>query len=143
MQLQHPLQFGKIANLFFADIHEATLNIDPAKIEELITPKTSAILATHVYGIPCNVEKIAAIATKHNLKVIYDAAHAFGVKYKDKALVNYGDVSTLSFHATKLFHSVEGGAVVTNDEELAHRFSYLRNFGHKGRRKILGIGHQR
>ena len=124
----------------FADIDEASLNIDPSKIETLITPNTSAILATHVYGIPCNVEQTAIIANKHNLKVIYDAAHAFGVNYKGKALINYGDASTLSFHATKLFHSIEGGAVVTNDEELAHRFSYLRNFGHKGQEDFWGLG---
>lgn len=124
----------------FADIDEKTLTIDPFAIEELITAKTSAILATHVYGIPCKIEAIEKIAKKHQLKVIYDAAHAFGVKYKGKALVNYGDASTLSFHATKLFHTVEGGALITNDEESAHRFSYLRNFGHKGQEDFWGLG---
>ncbi len=124
----------------FADIDLATLNINPSKIEKLITPKTSAILATHVYGIPCNVEAIENIAKKYKLKVIYDAAHAFGVKYKDIPLVNYGDTSTLSFHATKLFHTVEGGALITNDENIAHRFSYLRNFGHKGQEDFWGLG---
>lgn len=124
----------------FADIDEKTLNINPAKIEKLITSKTSAILATHVYGIPCNVEAIEKIAKKYKLKVIYDAAHAFGVKYKEKPLVNYGDASTLSFHATKLFHTTEGGAIITNDEQLAHRFSYLRNFGHKGQEDFWGLG---
>ena len=124
----------------FADIDSSTLNINPAKIEKLITKKTSAILATHVYGIPCNVEALEKIAKKHKLKVIYDSAHAFGVKYKDKPLVNYGDASTLSFHATKLFHTVEGGALITNDENAAHRFSYLRNFGHKGQEDFWGLG---
>lgn len=124
----------------FADIEPKTLNINPLEIEKLITKKTSAILATHVYGIPCNVEAIEKIAENNNLKVIYDAAHAFGVSYKGKALVNYGDASTLSFHATKLFHTIEGGAVITNNEQLAHRFSYLRNFGHKGQEDFWGVG---
>jgi len=124
----------------FADIDEKTLTIDSAKVEGLITDKTSAILATHVYGIPCDVESLAKVAQKHNLKVIYDAAHAFGVSYKGKPLVNYGDAATLSFHATKLFHTVEGGALITNDEALAHRFSYLRNFGHKGQEDFWGLG---
>jgi dTDP-4-amino-4,6-dideoxygalactose transaminase len=124
----------------FADIEESTLTIDPFKIEQLITPKTSAILATHVYGIPCDIERIEKIARKHNLKVIYDAAHAFGVKYHGQPLTNYGDASTLSFHATKLYHTTEGGAVITNNEEAAHRFSYMRNFGHKGQEDFWGIG---
>jgi len=124
----------------FADIDEKTLNINPQKIESLITSKTSAILATHVYGIPCDVGTIEKIAEKHKLKVVYDAAHAFGVKFKDKPLVNYGDAATLSFHATKLFHTIEGGALITQNEELAHRFSYLRNFGHKGQEDFWGLG---
>ena len=124
----------------FADINLETLTIDPAEIEKKITPKTTAILATHVYGNPCEVEKIEAIAKNHNLKVIYDAAHAFGVEYKGKGLVNYGDISTLSFHATKLFHTVEGGAVVTNDDDLAFKISYMRNFGHKGQEEFWGLG---
>ena len=124
----------------FVDIHPDTFTIDPAKIEAAITPKTSAILATHVYGIPCDVEAIAALARKHNLKVIYDAAHAFGVKYKGQSILNYGDLSTLSFHATKLFHTVEGGGVVTADDQLSHRVSYLRNFGHKGQEEFWGLG---
>lgn len=127
-------------SVVFADIEETTLTIDAAKIEELITPDTSAILATHVYGIPCNTEKIEKIAKKHGLSVIYDAAHAFGVKYHGQPLTNYGDASTLSFHATKLFHTTEGGALITNNEETAHRFSYMRNFGHKGQEDFWGIG---
>lgn len=124
----------------FADIDEKTLTIDAGQIEKLITPKTSAILATHVYGIPCAIEAIHKIAAKHGLKVIYDAAHAFGVNYKGKPLTSYGDVSTLSFHATKLFHTIEGGALITQDENAAHRFSYLRNFGHKGSEDFWGMG---
>lgn len=124
----------------FADIDPLTLNIHPDNIEPLITKKTTAILATHVYGIPCRVEAIEKIAQKNNLKVIYDAAHAFGVSYKGVSLVNYGDASTLSFHATKLFHTVEGGGLITNHEELGHRFSYLRNFGHKGQEDFWGLG---
>src|ERR1043165_5530003 len=124
----------------FADIDEQTLTLDASAIEKLITPNTSAILATHVYGIPCDVEEIERIAAKHKLKVIYDAAHAFGVSYKDKPLTNYGDASTLSFHATKLFHTTEGGALITNNEEAAHRFSYMRNFGHKGQEDFWGVG---
>lgn len=114
----------------FADIEPATCCIDPGKIEALITEKTQAILATHVYGLPCNIERIDAIAKKHNLKVIYDAAHAFGTVYNGKQLVNNGDVSTLSFHATKLFHTIEGGAIVTNDDEIAEKLMLMRSFGH-------------
>jgi len=124
----------------FVDIDPYTLCIDPELIEEAITPETTAILATHVYGIPCDVEKIKEIAQKHNLKVIYDAAHTFGVKYKSKSLVSFGDISTLSFHATKIFHTVEGGAIITQDDELAHRISYMRNFGHKGQEEFWGLG---
>jgi dTDP-4-amino-4,6-dideoxygalactose transaminase len=124
----------------FVDIDPHTLCIDPNLIEAAITEKTSAILATHVYGIPCAVEKIQAVADKHGLKVIYDAAHTFGCKYKGKSLVSYGDIATLSFHATKVFHTVEGGAVITDDDELAHRIGYMRNFGHKGQEDFWGLG---
>ena len=99
----------------FVDIDEHSLNIDADKIEEAITPNTTAILATHVYGNPCDVEKIEEIAKKHQLKVIYDAAHAFGVEVNGKSIFEYGDISTCSLHATKLYHSVEGGLVVTKD----------------------------
>ncbi|MFM7852971.1 MAG: DegT/DnrJ/EryC1/StrS family aminotransferase [Flammeovirgaceae bacterium] len=128
------------AKPIFVDIDEKTLTIDPKRIEGAITSKTSAILATHVYGIPCNVYAISNIATKYNLKVVYDAAHAFGVKYKGKSVLNYGDISTMSFHATKLFHTVEGGGVATNDDAVAHRISYMRNFGHKGQEEFWGLG---
>lgn len=124
----------------FVDIDPKTLCINADLIENEITTKTTGILATHVYGIPCNVEKIERIAEEYLLRVIYDAAHTFGVKYKNVDLVNYGDVSILSFHATKLFHTIEGGAIVTDDDEIAHRLSYMRNFGHKGPADFWGLG---
>lgn len=114
----------------FVDIDPKTFCIDADKIEAAITQNTQAILATHVYGIPCNVEKIEAIASKHHLKVIYDGAHAFGCEYKGKSLLSYGDVSTCSFHATKIFHTVEGGCIIVNDEELAQQLYLYRQFGH-------------
>jgi dTDP-4-amino-4,6-dideoxygalactose transaminase len=124
----------------FADIDRNSLNIDPLKIEKLITRKTSAILATHVYGNPCDVRKINTIAKKHGLKVIYDAAHCFGVKYMGKSILNYGDVSTMSFHATKLFHTAEGGALVCRNSSLFHKIMYSRNFGHRGEESFWGLG---
>ncbi len=124
----------------FVDIDKATCNIDPKLIEAAITSKTSAILATHVYGNPCDVEAIATIAKKHNLRVIYDAAHCFGTTYKGTSIFEYGDISTTSFHATKLFHTVEGGGVFTNDKELAHKIGYMRNFGHNGQEAFWGVG---
>ncbi|MBP8824291.1 MAG: DegT/DnrJ/EryC1/StrS family aminotransferase, partial [Flavobacteriales bacterium] len=116
----------------FVDIDPKTCCIDPNLIEAAITPDTSAILATHVYGIPCDVEAIDAFAKKHGLKVIYDAAHAFDVQYKGRSILQWGDASTLSFHATKLFHTVEGGAVVLHNAEADHRLRLLRSFGHIG-----------
>jgi dTDP-4-amino-4,6-dideoxygalactose transaminase len=124
----------------FVDIDPQTFTIDVERIEEAITEKTSAILATHVYGIPCNVDAIERLAAKHKLKVIYDAAHAFGVRYNGVPLLSRGDISTISFHATKLFHTVEGGGVATNDDKLAHTISYMRNFGHKGQEEFWGMG---
>jgi len=124
----------------FADIDPERLTIDPFKIEALITPQTTAILATHVYGIPCHIEEIETMAKKHDLKVIYDAAHAFGTTYKGKSLLSYGDISTLSTHATKLFHTIEGGAVVANDPEVLKKLAYMRNFGHNGPDEYFGIG---
>jgi dTDP-4-amino-4,6-dideoxygalactose transaminase len=114
----------------FADVNPADLTIDTTKIESLVSEKTSAILATHVYGNPCDVEAIESIAKKHNLKVIYDAAHAFGVRYKGKSIFSYGDISTCSFHATKIFHMGEGGAVATTSESLARKLYLFRQFGH-------------
>jgi len=124
----------------FVDIDPHTLCIDAELIEAAITKRTTGIVATHVYGIPCDVEKIGAIAQKYGLKVLYDAAHTFGGRYQGKSVVSYGDISALSFHATKLFHTGEGGAIITEDEELAHRISYMRNFGHKGKEDFWGLG---
>jgi dTDP-4-amino-4,6-dideoxygalactose transaminase len=124
----------------FVDIDPDYLTINENLIEDAITEKTTAILATHVFGNPCNIEKIEQIAIKHNLKVIYDAAHCFGVKYKGNSIFNYGDVSTCSFHATKLFHTGEGGAIFCNDEQLYHELFYRHNFGHNGPLAFHGIG---
>lgn len=125
----------------FVDIDPYTLNIDTTKIESHITEKTSAILATHVYGNPCNVDHIKKIAEKYNLKVIYDAAHCFGTRYEDKSILSYGDVSTISFHATKLFHTIEGGGIVTNSsDDLSKIVKLMRNFGHNGPDRFDAIG---
>lgn len=124
----------------FADINEKTLNLNPENIEKLITPNTSAILPVHVFGNACEVEKIEHIANTHNLKVVYDAAHAFDIKYKDKSVLGYGDISTLSFHSTKLFHSIEGGALIINDDELVQKARYLINFGIKNTEEIPELG---
>ncbi|MDF3038200.1 MAG: DegT/DnrJ/EryC1/StrS family aminotransferase [Thermomicrobiales bacterium] len=115
-----------------ADIDQDTLTIDPDRIEAAVTDRTTGILATHVYGIPCDVERIGQIAARHGLKVIYDAAHAFGSQYDGRSVFSYGDVSTASFHATKVFHTVEGGAVCSNSPEVARKAALLRNFGHTG-----------
>ena len=123
----------------FVDIHSEYLTIDETKIEEAITPKTSAILATHVFGNPCDIETIEAIAKKHNLKVIYDAAHCFGVTYKGESLFNYGDVSTCSFHATKLFHTGEGGALFCKPNYFDTMYSH-HNFGHDGPEHFHSLG---
>ena len=124
----------------FADIEKNTFNINPKKIEKLITLNTSAILSVHVFGNACNVEEINKIASKYNLRVIYDAAHAFDVKYKEQSILNYGDISTLSFHATKLFHTIEGGALIINDDELVQKARYLINFGIKNQEEIPHLG---
>ena len=124
----------------FVDINPEYLTIDETKIEAAITNKTSAILATHVFGNPCHVEAIEAIAKKYNLKVIYDAAHAFGVTYKGNSIFDYGDLSTCSFHATKLFHTGEGGALFTKDTKLQHQLFYSHNFGHDGPLTFHGLG---
>lgn len=113
----------------FVDIDEKSLNIDANKIEAAITDKTSAILATHVYGNPCEIDKIEEIAQKHNLKVIYDGAHAFSVNYKGKSIFEYGDISTCSLHATKLYHSTEGGLVITKEANVLKKLALMRNFG--------------
>lgn len=124
----------------FVDIDAETFNIDPTKIEASITDKTTAILATHVFGNPCDIDAIDVIAKRHNLKVIYDAAHCFGSKYKGKSVFAYGDISTTSFHATKLFHTVEGGAVFCNSKELNEKMVFMRNFGHNGPSDFATVG---
>ena len=136
----------------FVDVDPKTFNIDPAQIEAAITPKTTAILATHVFGVPCDVDAIQKIAVAHGLKVIYDAAHCFGTEINGESVLNYGDISTLSLHATKLMHSVEGGAIFVNDSStkveefgdqvspLRYRVNRLRNFGHYGPEFFDGVG---
>lgn len=124
----------------FADIDPHTLNIDPNEIINQITPNTSAILATHVFGNPCDIESIQKIANEFNLKVIFDAAHCFGSQYNGQSVYKFGDIVTTSFHATKLFHTSEGGAVFTNNDNLLRRLSYIRNFGHDGPEKFNGVG---
>lgn len=124
----------------FCDIDPDTHTIDVNKIEELITDKTSAIIPVHVYGNICNIEKIEEIAKKHNLKVIYDAAHAFAVKYKGVGVGNFGDASMFSFHATKVFHSIEGGAVCFHDDDYGLDLYRLKNFGIRGPEKVDAVG---
>jgi dTDP-4-amino-4,6-dideoxygalactose transaminase len=135
----HSLYWNRVRPVF-CDIDPVSLNIDPAKIERLIGPETRAILAVHVYGRPCNVEAIEHIASVHGLQVIYDAAHAFGVRYKGKSILNYGDVSVLSFHATKLFSTVEGGALVCGSEARRQRVNSLKNFGIADEDTVIGPG---
>ena len=116
----------------FVDIEPDNFTIDVEEIEKAITPNTKAIIAVHVFGYACRIEEIERIAKRHNIKVIYDAAHAFGAKYKGKSLINYGDISTCSFHATKLFHTVEGGACVVKDKEISDKIELIKRFGHNG-----------
>lgn len=124
----------------FCDIEPVTYNLDPDKIEAHITPKTTAILPVHVYGTPCNIEKIKEIADTYGLKVIYDACHAFGVEKDGNSILNWGDLSILSFHATKVFNTFEGGAIVCNDEATKKRIDYLKNFGFAGETTVIAPG---
>jgi len=124
----------------FADIKKDTLNIDPKNIEKAITKETSAIVPVHVFGSVCEVEEIERIASQNNLKIIYDAAHAFGVKFKGESVLKRGDISILSFHATKIFHTIEGGALIVNDDSLVDKVRYLINFGIKDETTILELG---
>jgi dTDP-4-amino-4,6-dideoxygalactose transaminase len=124
----------------FVDIDPVTGNLDPNKIEAAITPKTTAILPVHVYGNPCETKKIKAIADKYGLKVIYDAAHAFGVKVNGKSILNEGDLSTLSFHATKVFSTFEGGALISHNKETKQRIEFLKNFGFANEVTVVGPG---
>ncbi len=124
----------------FVDRDPQTCNINPDNIEAAITPKTTAIMPVHCYGIPCDVEKIQQIADKYGLKVIYDAAHAFGVEINGQSILEYGDMSTLSFHATKVFNTLEGGALVVKDEQAKKRIDYLKNFGFAGETEVVAPG---
>jgi len=124
----------------FVDIDPRTCNIDPAKIEAAITPRTTAIMPVHVYGTPCDTEKIQAIADKYGLKVIYDAAHAFGVKKNGESILKAGDMSTLSFHATKTYNTIEGGALICKDAETKQRIDYLKNFGFADETTVVAPG---
>lgn len=124
----------------FADIDPQTFNIDPKEIEKKITKETSAILAVHVFGNPCDVESIEKIAKKYNLKVIYDSAHAFAVEYKNKSVLLWGDINTLSFHATKIFHTIEGGAIISKDKKNNENINVLRNHGIKTYDQVIVAG---
>lgn len=124
----------------FVDIDPATGNIDPDKIEAAITPKTTAIMPVHVYGKPCDTKRIQEIADKYGLKIIYDAAHAFGVKVDGESILNAGDMSTLSFHATKVYNTLEGGAMIMHDEVTKKRIDYLKNFGFAGETDVIAPG---
>ena len=124
----------------FVDIDSSTGNLDPDKIEAAITPRTTAIMPVHVYGKPCETERIQGIADKYGLKVIYDAAHAFGVKVNGKSVLNAGDMSTLSFHATKVYNTIEGGALVMHNEQTKKHIDYLKNFGFAGETEVVAPG---
>ena len=124
----------------FVDIDPLTGCINPDKIEAAITPRTCAIMPVHVYGTPCDVERINEIAKRYNLKVIYDAAHAFGVTYNGKSVLTYGDISTLSFHATKTYNTIEGGALICHSAEMKKQIDYLKNFGFAGETEVVGPG---
>lgn len=135
----HALYWNKIRPVF-CDIEPNFFTLDPKKVEELITPWTTAILAVHVFGHPCQLEALSDIAKRHNLKLIYDAAHAFGVKVNGLPIGKYGDLSMFSFHATKLYHSIEGGMLTFNDASLKQTFDYLKNFGFKNETEVVMPG---
>jgi dTDP-4-amino-4,6-dideoxygalactose transaminase len=135
----HSLWWNNIKPVF-VDVDPVYGNIDPEKIEAAITPRTTAILPVHVYGNPCNMEGIQKIAETYNLKVLYDAAHAFGVKHKGKSVLNFGDMSVLSFHATKVFNTFEGGAIVCHDEKTKRHIDDLKNFGFRGETTVVAPG---
>lgn len=135
----HVLYWNRIRPVF-CDIDEKTLNLDPKRVEPLISPDTKAILPVHVFGNPCAVEELQEIADRHGLHVIYDAAHAFGVRYRDRSILEFGDISVLSFHATKLFTSVEGGAVISKSAVQKRRVDFLKNFGIADEETVIGPG---
>ncbi len=135
----HSLWWNNIKPVF-VDIETHTFNLDPEKIEAAITPQTTAILPVHVYGNPCNIEAIQTIADTYNLKVIYDAAHAFGVQINGNSILNFGDLSVLSFHATKVYNTFEGGAIVCHDEKMKRHIDDLKNFGFRGETTVVAPG---
>ncbi len=135
----HSLMWNNIKPVF-ADVDPETCNLDPEKIEQMITPQTTAIMPVHCYGNPCEVEKIQKIADNYGLKVIYDAAHAFGVRYDGQSVLHYGDVSILSFHATKVFNTFEGGAIICQNEKIKQRIDYLKNFGFANETTVVATG---
>ena len=135
----HALWWNNIHPVF-ADIESNHLTLNPEKVEAAITPKTTAILPVHVYGNPSAMDELRDIANIHGLRIIYDAAHAFGVKYKNYSVMNWGDLSILSFHATKVFNTFEGGAIVSHDETMKKRIDYLKNFGFQQEDKVIGPG---
>ena len=135
----HSLWWNGI-NPVFVDIEPETCNLDPSKIEAAITPRTTAIMPVHVYGKPCKTKEIQEIANKYGLKVIYDAAHAFGVEINGESILNFGDMATLSFHATKVYNTLEGGALVVHDEQTKKRIDYLKNFGFASETEVVAPG---
>jgi dTDP-4-amino-4,6-dideoxygalactose transaminase len=135
----HALQWQEITPVF-CDIDPVTYNIDPERIEEMITPRTTGIIGVHLWGRPCEVEALAEIARRRNLRLLYDAAHAFGCSYKSQMIGNFGDAEVFSFHATKFFNSFEGGAVVTNDDDLAAKIRLMKNFGFAGIDNVIFVG---
>lgn len=135
----HALQWQEITPVF-CDINPVSLCIDPVQVEKLITPKTTGIIGVHLFGNPCNVEALQDIANRHNLKLLYDAAHAFGCSHKGRMVGGFGNAEIFSFHATKLFHTFEGGAILTNDDELAQKIRLMKNFGFAGYDNVIYIG---
>lgn len=135
----HSLWWNNIKPVF-ADIEPDYFNLDPEKVEAAITPQTTAIMPVHVYGNPCNLEEFQRIADTYGLRLIYDAAHAFGVKKNDESILNFGDLSVLSFHATKVFNTIEGGAIICHDEKTKQRIDYLKNFGFAGETTVIAPG---
>ena len=135
----HSLWWNNIKPVF-SDIEDLSFNLDPERVEAAITPHTTAILPVHVYGNPCNVERLQQIADTYGLRLIYDAAHAFGVKINGNSILSYGDMSILSFHATKVFNTIEGGAIVCPDEKTKNRIDYLKNFGFAGETTVIEPG---
>lgn len=135
----HALQWQEITPVF-CDIDPETYNIDPQKVEKMITPRTSGIIGVHLWGRPCDIDSLTEIARKHNLKLLFDAAHAFGCTYKGRMIGNFGIAEIFSFHATKFLNTFEGGAVVTNDDEIAEKIRLMKNFGFVGYDKVIYVG---